>query len=107
MGRDANTNDWSPTMTESTYDERHDTPLARSDVRNSNGRSPWGWLLALAAVIGLVVAGFFLFGGDVDSDVKGGNIDIEAPNSDLDIDPPDVDVEVTPGDAEADATEEE
>lgn len=86
----------------------------RSNDERPRKRSIWPWLLALLLLAALVVGGFFLLGGDVDSDTKG-RFDVDTPETDLDVDAPDVDaeapdvdidpgsVDVRPGDAEADA----
>jgi hypothetical protein len=79
-------------------------------------RGPWGWLIALLALIAIGIALFFLLGGDVDLESEG-QFDVEVPEVDADVAPPDVDleggdlpeveggelpeVEVEPGDAEA------
>jgi hypothetical protein len=57
------------------------------------GRSPWmAWIVGLVVIAALVIGGFFLFGGDVDSDTEG-EFDVQVPEADVDIDGPDVDVE--------------
>ena len=65
----------------------------------------WKILLGLLVLVALVVAGFFLLGGDADVDVVPGAI--EAPEVDVDVDGPDVDVEtpdvdVDPGSVDVD-----
>ncbi len=81
-----------------------------SGGRLDHGRSrgPWGWLIALLALIAIGIALFFLLGGDVDVESEG-RFDVEVPEVDADVAPPDVDLEggelpevdVEPGDAEA------
>lgn len=89
------------------------------DPRNRS-TPPWmTWLIGLIAAIAIVVALFFLFGGDADVDAEGGDIDVDAPAVDADVDAPEVDAEapdvdvdvesgdldIEEGEAEADAGE--
>jgi hypothetical protein len=46
-------------------------------------------LLGIALVVALVVAGFFLLGGDVDSDTEG-EFNVDTPETDIDVAPPEV-----------------
>ncbi len=64
------------------------------------GGSKFPWLLAIVAIAALVIAGFFLLGGDADVDVDGGDIDVDAPSLDADVDAPDIDVETPETDIE-------
>ncbi len=86
----------------------------RTNTRPQNGNG--GKIaLAVAAIGAMIIAAFFLLGGDADVDVDGGDIDVEAPTADADIDAPDIDVDpgsvdidpgsvdIEEGDAEADA----
>ena len=92
---------------------------ARTTARtgSSDGGKKWLWVvLALLAIAAVVILGFFLLGGDVDSDTEGDlDVNVETPETDVDVDAPDVDaeapdvdvdpgsVDVEEGDAEADA----
>jgi len=78
------------------------TPVRRADGHDDEGNSWWKWLLGLLLILALVIAGFFLLGGDVDGDVDPGNVDIEVPEVDVDVDAPDVDVEVPDVDVDVD-----
>jgi hypothetical protein len=82
---------------------RHDTS-ARStrDVRDPGrdpGRDPdrgsnaWVWVVGLLVLVALVIAAFFLLGGDADVDTEPGSVDIEMPQTDVDVNAPDVNVE--------------
>jgi hypothetical protein len=76
--------------------------------------TPMAWLVGLVVVAALIIGGFFVLGGDVDTDTDG-QFNVDVPRADVDIDGPDVsvqtpDVDVDPGsidiqggDADADA----
>lgn len=88
---------------------------ARTEERSTGGKK---WLVPLLALllIGALILGFFLLGGDVDADSEGElDVNVETPETDVDVDGPDIDaevpdvdvdpgsVDVEEGDAEADA----
>lgn len=73
--------------------------------RPAKGKRGLSILLAILALIVIVVAAFFILGGDADVDTEGGNVDVEAPDVDADINAPDVDVN-DGGDADAEAEKE-
>jgi hypothetical protein len=75
-----------------THQETRPVHRPRRD-QPGGGRHPWIALAVVVAVAVLVVAGFFLLGGEADVDVDGGQVDVTPPAADVDVNPPDVDVE--------------
>ena len=85
---------------------------SRNYGRPTDNRNGGMIALAVAAVAALIVAAFFLLGGDADVDVDSGDVDIEAPAADADVDAPDVDVDpgsvdVDPGSVDVDEADAE
>jgi hypothetical protein len=81
-------------------------PISDHNHPNGSRRSLMPWILGLLLIAAVVVGGFFVLGGDVDTDTNG-KFDVQVPSADVDVQGPDVsintpDVKVDPGSVDID-----